>query len=58
MGNALSGKELLPDPVCLALCNIEKVEQDWVVEAVTRNAAACPELDLHGIGTARGHHDV
>jgi transposase len=43
MGNTLSGKELLPDQVSLALCNVEKVEQGWVVEAVTRNAAACPD---------------
>ena len=43
MANTLSGKELLPDQVSLALCNVEKVEQGWVVEAVTRNAAACPD---------------
>ncbi|MDX6501771.1 MAG: hypothetical protein QOG23_5031 [Blastocatellia bacterium] len=43
MANTLSGKELLPDPVSLALCNVEKGEQGWVVEAVASNAAACPE---------------
>ncbi len=46
MGNTLSGKELLPDPVSLALCNVEKGEQGWVVEAVARNTAACPDCGL------------
>jgi transposase len=40
------GKELLPDPVSLALCNVEKGEQGWVVEAVASNAAACPDCGI------------
>ena len=46
MTNTLSGKELLPDPVSLALCNVEKGEQGWVVEAVSRNTAVCPDCGL------------
>jgi transposase len=46
VGNTLSGKELLPDPVALALCNVEKGKQGWVVEVVTRNAAACPDCGI------------
>ena len=46
MANTLSGKELLPDSVSLALCNVEKGEQGWVVEAVARNAAACPDCGI------------
>ena len=42
MGNTLNGKELLPDPVSLALCNVEKEEQGWLIEALARNAAVCP----------------
>ena len=42
MGNTLSGKELLPDAVSLALCNVEKEEQGWLVEAFARNGAVCP----------------
>jgi hypothetical protein len=38
---------LLPDPVSLALCNIEKGEEGWVVEAAARNAAACPDCQNH-----------
>jgi transposase len=43
VANTLSGKELLPDPVPVALCNVEKGEQGWVVEAVAPNAAVCPD---------------
>ena len=46
MANTLSGKELLPDPVSLALCNVENGEQGWVVEAVARNAAVCPDCGI------------
>jgi transposase len=46
VGNTLSGNELLPDPVSLALCNVEKGEQGWEVEAVARNAAACPDCGI------------
>jgi transposase len=46
VANTLSGKELLPDSVSLALCNVEKGEQGWVVEAVARNAAACPDCGI------------
>ena len=46
MANTLSGKELLPDPVSLALCNVEKGEQGWVVDAVARNDAACPDCGI------------
>jgi transposase len=50
VANVLSGKELLPDPVSLALCNIEKGEQGWVVEAVARNTAVCPDCGLPSTG--------
>jgi hypothetical protein len=46
VGNTLSGKELLPDPVSLVLCNVERGEEGWVVEAVARNAAACPDCGI------------
>jgi hypothetical protein len=41
----LNGKELLPDS-SIVLRSVEKIDNDWVVEAGGANAAACPDCGV------------
>ena len=47
MGKTWDGRELLPDQSSLALCNVEKGDHHWMVDAVvTVEAAHCPECGV------------
>jgi transposase len=51
MTRIVSGKELLPDRVSLALLNVEKGEWGCLIEAVATENAACPDCGVRS--TAR-----